>query len=371
MQPRNGRWYVRWREGGRRRGRTFDRKSDAKDFLAWLRRRQKLGHAAVPDDVKLAEFVETYWRLHAVPNLSPATRELYGGIWERHILPVLGEYGASSARNDSRAFAPSSSRAASAPRPWSRRSRSCSRSSASPSARRSSSSTPPPPCASRATRGRASPTSSCPTRSSASARNSRSVTARSCRCWRTPARGPRRSSAGWRGGTSVSNRSATSTASAGASASALCSPTRPRSARMVPGVRVPRGQPAGVARPQRPVLGPRRLAQLAQADLAGRARAPALRPVAPDTSAHRLRARRHSPSRPALELRDLTRVQGIPLTQIAREVGTSARMIEEHYAGVIANWDAKRVPAERQIRAARRANGLTVDSNPKTNGVRD
>jgi len=63
--------------------------------------------------------------------------------------------------------------------------------------------------------------------------------------------------------------------------------------------------------------------------------------------------------------------EGIPLTQIAREVGTSVRMIEEHYAGVIANWDAKRVPAERQIRAARRANGLTMDSNPKTTGARD
>jgi hypothetical protein len=29
--------------------------------------------------------------------------------------------------------------------------------------------------------------------------------------------------------------------------------------------------------------------------------------------------------------------EGIPLTQIGREVGTSVRMIEEHYAGVIAN----------------------------------
>jgi integrase len=63
--------------------------------------------------------------------------------------------------------------------------------------------------------------------------------------------------------------------------------------------------------------------------------------------------------------------EGIPLTQIAREVGTSVRMIEEHYAGVIANWDGKRVPAERQIRAARRADGLTVDSDPKTKGARD
>jgi hypothetical protein len=62
---------------------------------------------------------------------------------------------------------------------------------------------------------------------------------------------------------------------------------------------------------------------------------------------------------------------GIPLTQIAHEVGTSVRMIEEHHAGVIANWDGKRVPAERQIRAARRADGLTMDSNPKTERARD
>ena len=40
--------------------------------------------------------------------------------------------------------------------------------------------------------------------------------------------------------------------------------------------------------------------------------------------------------------------EGVPLTQIAREVGTSVRMIEQHYAGVIANWDGKQVPAEAQ-----------------------
>lgn len=60
--------------------------------------------------------------------------------------------------------------------------------------------------------------------------------------------------------------------------------------------------------------------------------------------------------------------EGIPLTQIGREVGTSVRMIEEHYAGVIANWNGKRVPAERQIWAARRANGREMDAEPKTKG---
>lgn len=89
----NGRWEVRWREGRRKRGRTFDRKADASNFLAFQRRRQQLGQAAVPDDVQVREFVETYWRLHAVPNLSQSTRDLYGRIWALHILPRLGDYG--------------------------------------------------------------------------------------------------------------------------------------------------------------------------------------------------------------------------------------------------------------------------------------
>ena len=61
--------------------------------MGWLRRRQQLGQAAVPDDVPLCEFIETYWRLHAVPNLSPATRDLYSRVWALHILPRLGDYG--------------------------------------------------------------------------------------------------------------------------------------------------------------------------------------------------------------------------------------------------------------------------------------
>jgi hypothetical protein len=32
--------------------------------------------------------------------------------------------------------------------------------------------------------------------------------------------------------------------------------------------------------------------------------------------------------------------EGVPLTQIAREVGTSVRRIEQHYAGVVEDWDA-------------------------------
>ncbi len=63
--------------------------------------------------------------------------------------------------------------------------------------------------------------------------------------------------------------------------------------------------------------------------------------------------------------------EGVPLTQIAREVGTSVRMIEQHYAGVIANWDGNRVPADRQIRAARKAVGRGVDALEKERGAKD
>ncbi len=54
--------------------------------------------------------------------------------------------------------------------------------------------------------------------------------------------------------------------------------------------------------------------------------------------------------------------EGVPLTQIACEVGTSIAMIEQHYAGVIENWDGTRVPAELQIRAARSASGRGTDA---------
>jgi integrase len=54
--------------------------------------------------------------------------------------------------------------------------------------------------------------------------------------------------------------------------------------------------------------------------------------------------------------------EGVPLTTISREVGTSVLMIERHYAGVIENWDGQRVPAEAQIRAARAAHGRGTDA---------
>ena len=45
--------------------------------------------------------------------------------------------------------------------------------------------------------------------------------------------------------------------------------------------------------------------------------------------------------------------EGVPLTEIARHVGTSVAMLDRHYAGVISNWGGERVAADEQIRRAR------------------
>jgi len=46
-------------------------------------------------------------------------------------------------------------------------------------------------------------------------------------------------------------------------------------------------------------------------------------------------------------------------------------MIEEHDAGVIADWNGKRVSAERQIGAARRAGGPQMAPEPQPKGTTD
>jgi integrase len=89
----NGKWELRWREAGRYASRTFDRKKDAEQFDADRRRRRQLGQAAIPEDVSLRVFVKTYWRLHAIPNLAESTRDFYSRTLSNHIIPRLGDYG--------------------------------------------------------------------------------------------------------------------------------------------------------------------------------------------------------------------------------------------------------------------------------------
>ncbi|MGI8781830.1 MAG: hypothetical protein ACR2L8_16980 [Solirubrobacteraceae bacterium] len=53
------RWVVRYREGGRNRSRSFDRKADAQRFDAEVTRRRQLGNLTVLDAGRetLDEFV--------------------------------------------------------------------------------------------------------------------------------------------------------------------------------------------------------------------------------------------------------------------------------------------------------------------------
>jgi len=90
----NGKWVDRWREGGRHRQRTFDRRGDRDAFRRERIRRQQLGGLVVLEEgeVTLAGFMEDYWRLHAISNLEPATRATYRQQWAKHILPRLGEH---------------------------------------------------------------------------------------------------------------------------------------------------------------------------------------------------------------------------------------------------------------------------------------
>lgn len=69
-------------------------KRDADAFDAEVRRRKRTGELATMDAGKetLASFAEEWWRLYAVPNLAPKTRQVYADLWDRHVLPRLGGY---------------------------------------------------------------------------------------------------------------------------------------------------------------------------------------------------------------------------------------------------------------------------------------
>jgi hypothetical protein len=55
------------------------------DFDAWVE-----GHRIAPPTQTVNEFADEWWRLHAVPNLTPRTRAGYATLYDRHILPRIG-----------------------------------------------------------------------------------------------------------------------------------------------------------------------------------------------------------------------------------------------------------------------------------------
>jgi integrase len=88
-----GRYEVRWREGGRRHGRTFDRLADARVFETEIRRRRQLGGLLSADlDITLERLAAEWWVLHVEPNLAASTQLHYARVRDLHLLPHLGQY---------------------------------------------------------------------------------------------------------------------------------------------------------------------------------------------------------------------------------------------------------------------------------------
>jgi integrase len=86
-------WLVRWRDHGRSRIRTFDRKRDAEAFEAQIRlakRQDALGQLDAGSQ-PLTEFFGTWWRLYAEQHLAARTRTLYADLRDRLLIPRLGE----------------------------------------------------------------------------------------------------------------------------------------------------------------------------------------------------------------------------------------------------------------------------------------
>jgi integrase len=85
-------WRVRWRHGGRRESRTFDRLSDAQNFAADIRLRGQRGLLDKLDSgqVTLDEYVSATWIPIYGPDLAPSTRRTYSGLYGHHIGPHLG-----------------------------------------------------------------------------------------------------------------------------------------------------------------------------------------------------------------------------------------------------------------------------------------
>lgn len=80
VQRDRGRWRVRWRECGKQRSRSFDRKHDALTFDREVKRRLQLGPHLMREldrsALTLAEFVDGGFRSYAA-TLGRKSREQY------------------------------------------------------------------------------------------------------------------------------------------------------------------------------------------------------------------------------------------------------------------------------------------------------
>jgi Phage integrase, N-terminal SAM-like domain len=310
----NGRWQARWQEGARTRGRTFDRKTDAQDFLAYQRRRKQLGQAAVPDDVPLRDFVETYWQLHAVPNLAQSTRDLYSRVWALHILPRLGDYGVRELSpkrlNRLRAELENAGLGiATVVKAMTIVQSILSLAVTEEIVEYNAAAAVSKPLYTRTREPHVfTPSQVEAIREKLNLRD-RTLVSVLAYSGPRPEEVVRRSLLGrrWPARDPLRRHQATPSA-----VHAAAGAPRGRSRGVVCGLWATAGEPTGVSSPRWRVLGYRRLAQLAPADMARRAHAPRTRPHDMPASAWRLRSGRHPSERPQIKLRDASRLRGDP-----------------------------------------------------------
>jgi integrase len=88
------RWYDAGRRG-RRRQRSFDRRSDAEFFEASIRRARQLGQLGselLGSEQTLESFIGEWWDKYALAVLSPGSLSSYAYMIDRWITPYLGAY---------------------------------------------------------------------------------------------------------------------------------------------------------------------------------------------------------------------------------------------------------------------------------------
>lgn len=88
------RYQVKWRENGRQRSRTFDRKKDAESFEIEVRRRQQLGPLAVQQLTSrgptLDQWIAARWTPEHAAGLERSTRARYADVYRLHVAADLG-----------------------------------------------------------------------------------------------------------------------------------------------------------------------------------------------------------------------------------------------------------------------------------------
>jgi len=86
---------VRWREHGRNRARTFDRRADAEAWDREVKRRQQLGVLAVQQltdrGMTLGEWIVERWTPEHAVTLEQTTRDRYANAHALHIAPALDD----------------------------------------------------------------------------------------------------------------------------------------------------------------------------------------------------------------------------------------------------------------------------------------